>query len=130
MSNIEERFNNFVRLVEKLRSPEGCPWDRDQTTDSLKRYLLEETQETLEAIDNKDPDHIKEELGDLLYLVVLLAQIHTEKNLFNISEVIDEITQKMLRRHPHVFGNTTSGLTAELRQQWLDIKSKEKRERG
>jgi MazG family protein len=129
VSNIEERFNNFVSLVEKLRSPDGCPWDRDQTTDSLKRYLLEETQETIEAIDNNDPDHIKEELGDLLYLVVLLAQIHTEKNLFNISGVIDEITQKMLRRHPHVFGNTTSGSTAELRQQWLDIKSKEKKER-
>ena len=91
--------------------------------------MHEETQETIEAIDNNDPDHIKEELGDLLYLIVLLAQIHTENNLFNISGVIDEITQKMLRRHPHVFGTTTSGSTDELRQQWLDIKSKEKRGR-
>ena len=126
MSNIEDRFNNFVRLVEKLRSSEGCPWDRDQTTRSLKRYLLEETRETIEAIDSNDADHIKEELGDLLYLIVLLAQIHSENNLFDISGVIDEISRKMLRRHPHVFGDKTCGSTDELRQQWLDIKSKEK----
>ena len=130
MSNIEERFNNFVRLVEKLRSSEGCPWDGDQTTRSLKRYLLEETREAIEAIDNNDPEHIKEELGDLLYLIVLLARIHAEDNLFDISGVIDEITQKMLRRHPHVFGDKTCGSTDELRQQWLDIKSREKDDQG
>ena len=130
MSDIENRFNNFVRLVEKLRSSEGCPWDRDQTTGSLKRYLLEETRETIEAIDNNDADHIKEELGDLLYLIVLLARIHTENNLFDISGVIDGITQKMLHRHPHVFGDKTCGSTDELRQQWLDIKSREKGDRG
>ena len=126
MSNIEDRFNNFVRLVEKLRSSEGCPWDRDQTTSSLKRYLLEETREAIEAIDDNDPNHIKEELGDLLYLIVLLARIHAENNLFDISGVIDEITQKMFRRHPHVFGDKACGSTDELRQQWLDIKSQEK----
>ena len=130
MSNIEDRFNNFVRLVEKPRSAEGCPWDRDQTTRSLKRYLQEETREAIEAIDNNDPDHIKEELGDLLYLIVLLARIHAEENLFDISGVIDEITQKMLRRHPHVFGDKACGSTDELRQQWLDIKSREKGDRN
>jgi len=129
VSNIEDRFNNFVRLVEKLRSPEGCPWDRNQTTCSLKSYLQEETRETIEAIDNNDPDHIKEELGDLLYLIVLLARIHAEENLFDISGVIDEITQKMLRRHPHVFGDKGCGSTDELRQQWLDIKNQEKGDR-
>ncbi len=126
MSKTEEKFNNFVRIVEKLRSEEGCPWDRDQTAGSLRRYLLEETQETLEAIDSNNPDHIKEELGDLLYLIVLLSQIHQEKNLFNISEVIDEISQKMVRRHPHVFEDKTFGSAEELRDQWLEIKRNEK----
>ena len=126
MSKTEEKFNNFVRIVEKLRSEEGCPWDRDQTAGSLRRYLLEETQETLEAIDSNNPDHIKEELGDLLYLIVLLSQIHHENNLFNISEVIDEISQKMVRRHPHVFEDKTFGSAEELRDQWLEIKRKEK----
>ena len=126
MSKTEEKFNNFVRIVEKLRSEEGCPWDRDQTAGSLRRYLLEETQETLEAIDSNNPDHIKEELGDLLYLIVLLSQIHQEKNLFNISEVIDEISQKMVRRHPHVFEDKTFGSAEELREQWLEIKRNEK----
>ncbi|MBE9520405.1 MAG: nucleotide pyrophosphohydrolase [Proteobacteria bacterium] len=126
MSKTEEKFNNFVRIVEKLRSEEGCPWDRDQTAGSLRRYLLEETQETLEAINDNDPHHIKEELGDLLYLIVLLSQIHHEKNLFNISEVIDEISQKMVRRHPHVFEDKTFGSAEELRDQWLEIKRNEK----
>ncbi len=126
MSKTEEKFNNFVRIVEKLRSEEGCPWDRDQTAGSLRRYLLEETQETLEAIDSNNPDHIKEELGDLLYLIVLLSQIHHENNLFNISEVIDEISQKMVRRHPHVFEDKTFGSAEELRDQWLEIKRNEK----
>ena len=127
MSKTEEKFNDFVRIVEKLRSEEGCPWDRDQTAGSLRRYLLEETQETLEAIDSNNPDHIKEELGDLLYLIVLLSQIHQEKNLFNISEVIDEISQKMVRRHPHVFEDKTFGSAKELRDQWLEIKRNENR---
>jgi len=126
MSDTEDRFNDFVRLVEKLRSEEGCPWDRDQTAGSLRRYLLEETQETLEAIDGNKPHHIKEELGDLLYLIVLLSQIHQEKNLFNINEVIDGITQKMRRRHPHVFEDKAFGSADELRQQWLEIKRNEK----
>ena len=126
MSKTEEKFNDFVRIVEKLRSEEGCPWDRDQTAGSLRRYLLEETQETLEAIDSNNPDHIKEELGDLLYLIVLLSQIHHENNLFNISEVIDEISQKMVRRHPHVFEDKTFGSAEELRDQWLEIKRNEK----
>lgn len=126
MSDTEDKFNNFVRIVEKLRSEKGCPWDRDQTAGSLRRYLLEETQETIEAIDNNDPHHIKEELGDLLYLIVLLSKIHQERNLFDISEVIDAITQKMVRRHPHVFENKTFGSADELRQQWLEIKRNEK----
>ena len=130
MSNIDHRFNDFVKLVEKLRSPEGCPWDRDQTASSLKRYLLEEAQETIEAIDDNDPDHIKEELGDLLYLIVLLAQINKDNNLFDIGAVIDTISKKMRRRHPHVFEDKITGSAEELRQQWLKIKSKEKAERN
>ncbi len=126
MPDTGNRFSNFVDIVEKLRSGAGCPWDRKQTTLTLKRYLLEETQETLEAIDSNDTEHIKEELGDLLYIIVLLAQISSEEDHFNISDVINEITAKMLRRHPHVFENSITGTDEELRQQWLSIKNKEK----
>lgn len=130
MADTGNRFNNLVDVVEKLRSDIGCPWDRKQTTLSLKRYLLEETQETLEAIDSNDPEHIKEELGDLLYLIVLLAQINSEKNHFDISDVIDGITAKMLRRHPHVFENEQPESDEELRRQWLSIKNREKALKG
>ncbi len=127
MSKVENKFNDFVRIVEKLRSDNGCPWDKKQSTHSLKRYLLEETQEIIEAIESNDPEHIKEELGDLLYLIVLLAQINREKKLFDITDVVDEITLKMLRRHPHVFDNKKPGSSDELRQQWLAIKNNEKK---
>jgi len=129
VSKLENKFNDFVRIVEKLRSDNGCPWDKKQTTLSLKRYLLEETQETLDAIDSNDSEHIKEELGDILYLIVLLAQINSEKNYFDISDVVDEITVKMLRRHPHVFDNKKPGSNDELRQQWLTIKNNEKKQK-
>ena len=126
MSEIDNKFNNFVRIVEKLRADKGCPWDKKQTADSLKRYLLEETQETIEAIDADNAVHIKEELGDLLYLIVLLAQISKEKDHFDIDDVIDAISAKMIRRHPHVFDDRLPGSDEELRKQWLSIKEKEK----
>jgi len=119
-------FKHFIDIIRILRSEKGCPWDRKQTPDSLKRYLLEETQELLDAIDTGDHQHIKEELGDLLYLITLVSQIHSEDDLFTIDDVIDTIREKMVRRHPHVFANEKSGSTAELRQKWLEIKQREK----
>ena len=126
MTDYGENFDRFVKIVEKLRSENGCPWDKEQSPASLKRYLLEETQEAIEAITANNHQHIKDELGDILYLIVLLAQIHDEKNLFNMGEVIDAITDKMIRRHPHVFGDEKIETVTELRKKWLEIKKNEK----
>jgi MazG family protein len=125
-----KQFDQFVDIVRKLRSDNGCPWDREQSPLSLKRYLKEETRELLEAIESGDNQHIKEELGDLLYLIVLLAQIYNEEDLFAIGDVVETISKKMVRRHPHVFNDETIGSTAELRQRWLEIKDNEKAERS
>ena len=126
MADYGHKFELFVDIVRQLRSPSGCPWDREQSPASLKRYLLEETQELLEAIDTKDRQHTKEESGDLLYLIILLAQIHSEDDLYDIGDVLDAVTAKMIRRHPHVFADEKIGSIAELRQKWLEIKKNEK----
>lgn len=126
MSNYGKNFDRFIDIVRELRSENGCPWDKEQSPDSLKRYLLEETQETIEAINNNNQQHIKDELGDILYVIVLLAQIHNEVNAFDIGDVIDSITDKMIRRHPHVFNDEKIETVAELRKKWLEIKNMEK----
>ena len=126
VSNYGKKFNRFIDIVRELRSENGCPWDKEQSPDSLKRYLLEETQETIEAINNNNQQHIKDELGDILYVMVLLTQIHDEVNAFDIGDVIDSITDKMIRRHPHVFNDEKIETVAELRKKWLEIKNMEK----
>ncbi len=129
MTDSTHEFDHFVSIVKMLRSKNGCPWDRKQTPLSLKRYLLEETHELLEAIDADDQQHIKEELGDLLYIIVLMAQIHSEGDYFTITDVIAAISAKMVRRHPHVFQDEKTASDAELRKKWLEIKDREKEER-
>ncbi len=126
VSNYGKKFDRFINIVRELRSENGCPWDKEQSPDSLKRYLLEETQETIEAINNNNQQHIKDELGDILYVIILLAQIHNEVNAFDIGDVIDSITDKMIRRHPHVFNDEKIETVAELRKKWLEIKKIEK----
>jgi tetrapyrrole methylase family protein/MazG family protein len=121
-----KRFYLFVDIVKQLRSASGCPWDREQSPATLKRYLLEETRELLEAIDTNDRHHIKEESGDLLYLIILLAQIHQEYGHYDIGDVLDTVTAKMIRRHPHVFADEKIETVAELREKWLEIKKGEK----
>ena len=130
MSNYGKKFDRFIDIVRELRSENGCPWDKEQSPDSLKRYLLEETQETIEAINNNNRQHIKDELGDILYVIVLLTQIHDEVNAFDIGDVIDSITAKMIRRHPHVFNDEKIETVAELRKKWLEIKNMEKSHDG
>ena len=121
-------MQKLIDIVEKLRSPEGCPWDRKQTHASLIDYLLEETWEVIEEIESKQIEStLKEELGDLLLQIVLHAQIAKEENRFDIDDVINIISKKMINRHPHVFGNQEKSLTdKELRSQWLKIKNSEK----
>ena len=100
-------FDDFRKIVEKLRSPEGCPWDRAQTHESLCRYMTEEAQEVVDAVSEKDEENICEELGDVLLEVMLFARIAEEQGLFSIDDVIQGISEKMIRRHPHVFGDKT-----------------------
>jgi len=119
-------FLSFCDTIRKLRSRNGCPWDQKQTTRSLKKCIREESNELLEAIDSGNPKHICEEAGDVLFLLALLAQIHNEKNEFDLDDILLGITKKMIRRHPHVFANATVGNEEELNAQWEKIKSEEK----
>jgi len=123
-----QKFKELLEIVSKLRAPNGCPWDSKQTPQSMKAYLLEESHELIEAIDNNTPDHIKEELGDLFFQLSLIGLMYEEQNEFTISDALQAITEKMIRRHPHVFENKSFSSPEELRQNWLKIKSEEKQE--
>jgi len=123
-----QKFKELLEIVSKLRSPNGCPWDRKQTPQSMKSYLLEESHELIEAIENSNPDHIKEELGDLFFQLTLISLMYQEQDKFTISDALQAITEKMIRRHPHVFENKSFSSPEEFRQNWLKIKSEEKRE--
>lgn len=121
-------IQKLVDVMAKLRAPDGCPWDREQDHDTLKRFLVEEAYEVIEAIENKDFNHLREELGDLLLQVVFHAQVAEENGLFKIQDVIDEIYSKLLRRHPHVFKDSTVNNSRDVEVQWEDIKRKEKKD--
>ncbi len=118
-----EKFGEFLEIIAKLRSPEGCPWDREQTPATLRDDLLEECYETVEAIDDNDPPHIREELGDVMLLIAMLSQMHAESGEFHIGEVLQEISTKLIRRHPHVFGDEEAGNTDEVLKNWERIKT-------
>jgi XTP/dITP diphosphohydrolase len=122
-------LEHLIQVVAKLRSPEGgCPWDLAQTPESLIPYIIEEAYEVVDAIRSQDPQAIAEELGDLLLQVVLQAQIASESDHFSFHEVAQGITDKLIRRHPHVFGDVELVTSEEVRQQWEEIKSQEKGE--
>ena len=118
----EDPFRELVAILEKLRSPDGCPWDREQTFDSLRPYILEETYEILQAIDDKRYAQLKEELGDLIMHIVFQAQIAREKELFDIDDVLRSINEKLIHRHPHVFGEREVKNTREVVENWEKIK--------
>ena len=121
-------LKRLENIMTRLRSPQGCPWDRRQTHRSLKPYLLEEAHETLEAIDSGNPDHLCEELGDLLLQVVFHAQLAKEKGRFNLQNVAKTIGDKLIRRHPHVFGKSSRKIS-DIHQKWEELKRQEKPER-
>lgn len=122
-------LEDLIKVVAQLRDPEtGCPWDLAQTPQSLIPYIIEEAYEVVDALQSQDPEAIVEELGDLLLQVVLQAQIASEKNEFNLSEVAKGITAKLIRRHPHVFGDMQVNDVAEVRNNWEKIKAEEKGE--
>lgn len=119
-------FRDLCEVVAKLRSPEGCPWDRKQTLESIKPYTLEETYELLEAIDSGDDAHIVEELGDVLLQVMLDSQIGADEGRFGLPQVIEGLTEKLVRRHPHVFGDTEASTPEQVKQNWDTAKNSEK----
>lgn len=128
--NIHTSFSNFQETIAHLRAPEGCPWDREQTHQSLRPYLLEETYEVLETLDANDPIALAEELGDLLLQIVLHTQIAIDAGEFKMDAVIDHINRKLLRRHPHVFGTVEVNGVAEVKTNWEAIKKAEKAAKG
>jgi MazG family protein len=113
----------------RLRGPGGCPWDREQTFDSIKPYTLEETYEVLEAIDNRDWDELSSELGDLLLQVLFYAQMAHEENSFSIDQVLDRLSQKLVDRHPHVFGDVKAETSSDVLRNWEALKAEEKKKR-
>ena len=125
MKNLEE----LIEVVRMLRSENGCQWDREQTHSSLKPNMLEEAYEAVDAIDNNDMKHLKEELGDVLLQVVLHSQIADEEKAFNIDDVAKELKDKLIRRHPHVFGNVEVNSTQDILENWEKIKKEEKTHR-
>jgi tetrapyrrole methylase family protein/MazG family protein len=140
--SIGERFERLVGIMRSLRGPQGCPWDRDQTHQSLRRFVLEETYEVLDAIDEGNPDSLREELGDYLFEAVFLAQLSTEAGDFNIGDALQVVCDKLVRRHPHVFGPDVIGVkpgpsttsshlsSAQVIQQWDVIKARERAAAG
>lgn len=122
-----KRFEELVTIVERLRAPNGCPWDREQTPASLLPYLLEETYEVMESVDDGNWEVLKEELGDLLLHVVFQASIATDSERFNINESLKTVNEKLVRRHPHVFGDTKADAAFHAKQNWEAQKQKEKK---
>ncbi len=122
------QFDFLVNIIARLRSPGGCPWDRQQTHRSLRQNLLQECYEVLEALDKGDPQKLSEELGDLLMQVVMHSQIAAEAGEFSIREVIEKITRKLIHRHPHVFGEVKVRDAAEVLQNWEALKREERGE--
>ena len=124
-----KNLDKLIEIVKKLRSPEGCQWDRMQTHKSLRPNMLEEAYEAVDAIDDDDMEHLKEELGDVLLQVVLHAQIATDENSFTIEDVAKTLSDKLIHRHPHVFGNVKVNSTQEIIDNWDKLKKEEKTHR-
>jgi tetrapyrrole methylase family protein/MazG family protein len=123
---MSKRFNNLLKIMSKLRGKKGCPWDKEQTRESLKPFIIEEAYEVIEAIDEKSPEKLKEELGDLLLQVVFHAQLAKEKKEFDMEDILTTLEEKLIRRHPHVFGDVSYEDAKEVLIQWEKIKKEEK----
>ncbi len=130
MASLGERFEKLVEIVARLRGPEGCPWDREQTPESLKKYLLEEAYEAYEEISQGNPLGAREELGDLFFLILMIAYIYQEAGAFSLEEMLFLCAEKMIRRHPHVFGEEEARTAEEVWAQWQRVKEKEASKKG
>jgi tetrapyrrole methylase family protein / MazG family protein len=130
MQNIEQAFRKLVEIVKELRGKNGCPWDKKQTIASLTKYLQEEFDELMLAISNNDQANLCEEAGDMMFLLVMVAEINSENESFAIVDVLDNINEKLIRRHPHVFAGVQIDDEEALKKQWLSIKAEEKLKRN
>src|SRR5512142_666233 len=129
MSSTGERFQRAVAIMARLRAPDGCPWDREQTFDTIKPYTLEEAYEVVEAIDARDWEELKGELGDLLLQVLFYAEMSQEEKRFSIDDVLDRLSNKLVDRHPHVFGDVKAETSGDVLRNWEAIKAAEKKKR-
>ncbi|MFL3051492.1 MAG: nucleoside triphosphate pyrophosphohydrolase [Candidatus Neomarinimicrobiota bacterium] len=121
-----KNFEKLVSIVKQLRSEDGCPWDKKQTRNSLMPYFLEEVYEVVDSIDNNDLTTLPEELGDVLFHIILQTEVAEETDEFNLDQVLNMINEKLIRRHPHVFGNGNAKTLSQIKQNWETIKEKEK----
>ncbi len=129
-SNAGEKFQKLVEIMGRLRAPGGCPWDREQTFDTIKPFTLEETYEVLDAIDRRDWQDLAEELGDFMLQAVFYAQMAAEQSLFQIGDALDAINSKLIRRHPHVFGSESAETAGDVKRIWGEVKAAEKKDKG
>lgn len=127
MDRITEAFQELIEAVRKLRAPGGCSWDRNQTLDSLRPYMLEEAYEVADAVDAGDMEELKKELGDLLLHIIMSSEICREEGTFDLADVAGRITEKLIRRHPHVFTEASHLSPEEVEKQWEAIKAEEKK---
>ena len=121
-----KKFDELLRLIEKLRSKEGCHWDKEQTINSMRENILKEANEVVEAVDNDDMDNLREELGDVLWDTTMIIQIAKEKGLFDMDDVLKKLNEKIVRRHPHVFGKVKAKDAEEAMKFFQEAKAKEK----
>jgi MazG family protein len=119
-------FEGLAAIMDRLREPDGCPWDREQTWQTLRRFLLEECYEVADALDRADPDDLREELGDLLFQIVFLSRLAKEEGHFTVGDVVRGIAEKMVRRHPHVFGDDRAETSDQVLRRWEEIKRLER----
>jgi len=120
------KLRELTQLIKKLRAPDGCPWDQQQKKEDIGKYILEEAYEVVDSLDKSNPQALKEELGDLLFQILFLAEISAESDFFSFGDVMDGINEKMIRRHPHVFGDKKVNSVQEVKDNWQKIKKKER----
>lgn len=125
MKKTSELFCEMMQVIAKLRSPGGCPWDQQQTPQKVKAYLIEELYELLEGIDADDPKLVQEEVGDLLFMLAFLVNLYEEKKAFSMARALEQVTAKMIHRHPHVFADTQVASAEEVKANWQGLKEKE-----
>ncbi|GAB4190562.1 MAG: hypothetical protein Tsb0015_11880 [Simkaniaceae bacterium] len=123
-------FDELLEVADQLNGPKGCPWDRKQTFESLQKYVLEEAEEVALAVSNKDYENLKEELGDLLYTIIFYAKIASKKKLFTIEDIISGVKEKLVRRHPHVFGEEEILDAESVSKRWQEIKEEERKQKN